>query len=151
VLELSYAEERRLQDDARIRAMEPEVGMRRLVALTATIWAERPETVRLLLSENFHKGRHVRSSESIVAMYNPLLETIRELLRRGVKKGVFRDGLDPIDLYISMTVLLAHYIANIYTFEAIFHTKLTSRRRWQQRLRHTTDMVMCYVRRDGRS
>src|SRR3546814_12032315 len=49
-----------------------------------------PEFNRLLASENLHEARHVKQSRKIIAMYNPLLETIDELLKRGKQVGVFR-------------------------------------------------------------
>jgi TetR/AcrR family transcriptional regulator len=78
-------------------------------------------------------------------MYNPLLDTIRDLLDRGVKSGQFRPGIDVIDLYVSITALTAHYITNRYTFEAIFGKRLMTPRRIQQRLDHAADMILRYV------
>jgi len=148
VLERVYDTIRNRQSDLSIRGMEPEEGMRRLVEFTGQVWVEMPDFLRLLSSENLHEARHVRQSSKIVQKYNPLLETISELLDRGVKKGVFRDGVDPIDLYISISALTAHYVANRHTFEAIFKTGLLTPKRWRQRLRHATEMILRYLRRD---
>jgi TetR/AcrR family transcriptional regulator len=126
--------------------MAPEEGMRRLVEFTAKIWIEIPEFNRLLASENLHEARHVKQSRKIIAMYNPLLETIGELLDRGKRLGVFRDGIDPIDLYISVSALSAYYISHHHTFEAIFQTKLMTARRLQQRQKHVVEMVLRYLR-----
>lgn len=148
VLERVYDTIRNRQSDLSIRGMDPEEGMRRLVEFTGQVWLDTPDFIRLLSSENLHGARHVRQSSRIVQQYNPLLETISELLQRGVKKGVFREGIDPIDLYISISALTAHYVANRHTFEAIFKTKLLTPKRWRQRLRHATDVILCYLRRD---
>ena len=148
VLERLYETIRNRQSDLSIRGMEPEQGMRRLVEFTGQVWMETPDFLRLLSSENLHEARHVRQSGKIVQKYNPLLETISELLDRGVKKGVFRKGIDPVDLYISISALTAHYVSNRHTFEAIFQTDLLTPKRWQQRLRHATDVILRYVRSD---
>jgi TetR/AcrR family transcriptional regulator len=147
VLERVYETIRNRQSDLSIRGMEPEEGMRRLVEFTGQVWVETPDFIRLLNSENLHEARHVRQSSKIIQKYNPLLETISELLNRGVKKGVFREGIDPIDLYISISALTAHYVANRHTFEAIFNTQLLTPKRWRQRLRHATDVILCYLRK----
>lgn len=146
VLERTYEIIRSRQSDLRIRGMAPEEGMRRLVEFTAKIWIEIPEFNRLLASENLHEARHVKQSRKIIAMYNPLLETIGELLDRGKRLGVFRDGIDPIDLYISVSALSAYYISHHHTFEAIFQTKLMTARRLQQRQKHVVEMVLRYLR-----
>jgi TetR/AcrR family transcriptional regulator len=145
LLERTYDTIRRRQNDLQLRGMDPVEGMRRLVVFTGRIWVQFPEFVRLLQSENLNGGRHVRASGEIQRMYNPLLETINELLERGTRMGVFRRNLDPIDLYISITALTAHYISNHHTFEALFGQKLMTPARIRQRLEHAADMVERYL------
>lgn len=145
VLERTYAVIRSSQNDISLRGMDPVAATRKLVISTGRIWIRYPEFQRLLYSENLHRGKHVSQSESIRKMYNPLLDTLRELLARGQAAGVFRADLDPIDLYISITSLTAHYMNNRFTFESIFQTDLMSPRRVRQRLEHAADMVLRYM------
>ncbi len=145
VLERTYETIRTRQKDLKIRGMDPVEGMRKLVTFTGRIWIQYPEFQRLLGSENIMGGRHVRRSARIVRLYNPLFDTINDLLRRGRESGVFRRGVDPIDLYISISSLTAHYITNLHTFEAIFGERLMTPRRIRQRLEHAAGMVLRYV------
>ncbi|HAE03699.1 MAG TPA: TetR/AcrR family transcriptional regulator [Rhodospirillaceae bacterium] len=145
VLERAYATIRDRQSDLSIRGMDPEEGMRRLVEFTAKIWVEMPEFNRLLASENLHEARHVKQSKKIPEMYNPLLDTIKEILKKGADTGKFRDDVDPTDLYISITALSAHYISHRYTFEAIFNQGLMKPARLQQRIDHAADMIIRYL------
>jgi len=145
VLEFTYEDIRKRQKDLELRDMDPVVGMRKLVIFTGRIWVQLPHFQRLLHSENLHEGVHVRQSARIPQIYNPLLDTIRDLLARGVKTGQFRKNIDPIDLYVSITALTAHYITNRYTFEAIFGQRLMTPRRIQQRLDHAAEMILRYV------
>lgn len=148
LLERTYDTIRRRQNDLRLRGMDPVEGMRKLVIFTGRIWVQFPEFLRLLQSENLNGGRHVRASEKIQRMYNPLVDTIGELLERGTRAGVFRKNLDPIDLYISISALTAHYITNHHTFEALFGQRLLAPRRIRQRLEHAADMVERYLLAD---
>jgi TetR/AcrR family transcriptional regulator len=145
VLEFTYEDIRKRQKDLELRDLDPVVGMRKLVIFTGRIWVQLPHFQRLLHSENLHEGVHVRQSARIPQIYNPLLDTIRDLLARGVKTGQFRKNIDPIDLYVSITALTAHYITNRYTFEAIFGQRLMTPRRIQQRLDHAAEMILRYV------
>jgi TetR/AcrR family transcriptional regulator len=145
LLERTYGTIRRRQNDLELRGMDPVEGMRKLVIFTGKIWVQFPEFLRLLQSENLNGGRHVRASTGIQRMYNPLLDTIGELLERGTRAGVFRKNIDPIDLYISISALTAHYITNHHTFEAIFQQRLLAPRRIKQRLEHAADMVERYL------
>jgi TetR/AcrR family transcriptional regulator len=147
VLESTYEAIRKRQRDIEIRDADPVVGMRKLVIFTGRIWIQLPAFQRLLHSENLYQGMHVKQSPRIRQMYNPLLETIQDLLDRGVKSGQFRTNIDPVELYISISALTAHYISNRYTFEAIFGKRLITRRRLQRRLDHAAEMVLRYVRR----
>lgn len=147
VLERAYATIRNRQSDLEIRGMEPEEGMRHLVEFTANTWIEMPEFNRLLASENLHEASHVRQSERIPQMYNPLLETLRELLKRGAEAGKFRDDIDAIDLYISISALSAYYISHRHTFEAIFKKKMFTKARLRQRINHASDMILCFLRK----
>ncbi|WP_142846749.1 TetR/AcrR family transcriptional regulator [Telmatospirillum sp. J64-1] len=146
VLERAYETIRARQNDLSIRNMAPEEGMRKLVEFTASIWEEAPEFSRLLASENLHEARHVRQSKRIIPMYDPLMQTLQDLLKRGEEQGVFRKGIDLVDLYISITSLSAHYISNRHTFEAIFGVNLMSPARLQQRKEHAVEIILRYLR-----
>lgn len=145
LLERTYATIRARQKDLQLRGLDPAEGMRRLVIFTGRIWVQYPEFLRLLQSENLNGGRHVRGSADIRRRYNPLLETINDLLTRGTRAGLFRKGVDPIDLYISISALSAHYISNAHTFEAIFGQRLMTPQRLRQRLEHAAEMVLGYL------
>jgi TetR/AcrR family transcriptional regulator len=145
LLERTYDTIRSRQRDLQLRNMDPVDGLRKLVLFTGRIWIQFPEFLRLLQSENLNGGRHVRASEQIRRMYDPLLETINDLLRRGTAAGVFRKGIDAIDIYISVSALTAHYISNSHTLEAVFGERLLTSKRLRQRLDHAAEMVLRYV------
>lgn len=146
VLEKVYESVRSRQHDLSLRGLDPAAAMRRLIEHTADVWIEVPEFNRLLASENLHRAKHVRRSKKILSMYPPLIERLRDILDRGAKDGVFRPGVDPIDLYISVTSLSAHYVAHRFTFEAIFKTKLMSPKKVQQRKEAICDMILRSLR-----
>jgi TetR/AcrR family transcriptional regulator len=145
VLHHTYESIRIRQKDFQIREMDPRDGMRRLVIFTGKTWVKFPEYQRILTSENMNQGRHIAMAPSIGEMYNPLLETIRDLLARGVKQNIFKSDIDPIDLYISITALTAHYVSNRYTFEAIFGRKMMTANRIKIRLAHAAEMILSYI------
>ena len=113
-----------------------------------SIWVEHPEYGKLLASENFHGGKHVKRSKLIGEMYQQFVEALNDLLQRGVARGIFRPGIDPIDLYISISSLSAYYIAHQHTLNALFHIDVMNPRQLEQREKHITDMILRYVRRN---
>jgi TetR/AcrR family transcriptional regulator len=145
VLESVYENVRSRQQDLSLRHLDPISAMRRLVEHTADIWIEVPEFNRLLASENLHHAKHVRRSKKIQSMYLPLIDTMKDVLDRGVKDGVFRNDIDPVDLYISVTSLSAHYVAHHFTFDAIFKTNLMSQKKVEQRKSTICTMILRYL------
>jgi TetR/AcrR family transcriptional regulator len=148
VLQHTYECIRARQKDLQLRTLDPENGMRRLVIFTGRIWVQFPEFQRLLMSENLVGGVHMSQLVKVPELYNPLLATITDLIRRGIDEKVFRTDIDPVDLYISITSLTAHYVNNQHTFEAIFNQKLMTPQRVKQRLDHAAEMIIRFLLAD---
>jgi TetR/AcrR family transcriptional regulator len=145
-LEATYQTIRERQRDFLARKLDPETGVRELVHLLMSIWVEHPEYGKLLASENFHGGKHVKRSKLIGEMYQQLVDTLNDLLQRGMQQGLFRPGIDAIDLYISISSLSAYYVAHQHTLNALFHIDVMKPQRLRQRENHIVDMILRYVR-----
>jgi TetR/AcrR family transcriptional regulator len=148
VLERTYEILRARQADLSLRALGPIEAMQKLVEHTFWAFVENPAVIAILNSENLHQGRHIAQSDKIQELYNPLVAMIREVLDRGVKQGVFRAGIDPIILYISLASLGYHYISNQYTLQAALGIDLTSREKQIAWLEHIKDMILAFCRKD---
>jgi TetR/AcrR family transcriptional regulator len=148
-LEAAYLRIRERQREFVAQKMDPEVGMRTLVHMLMSIWVEHQEYGRLLASENFHGGKHVKRSQLIGEMYQQLVDALIELLNRGAAQGVFRKNIDAIDLYISISSLSAYYVAHQHTLNAIFHVDVLQAKRLRQREDHITDMILRFVKRNS--
>jgi TetR/AcrR family transcriptional regulator len=147
-LEATYQTIRERQREFLASRTDPETGIRQLVHLLMSIWVEHPEYGKLLASENFHGGKHVKKSKIIGEMYQQLVDALNDLLKRGVEQGVFRSGIDAINLYISITSLSAYYVAHQHTLNALFHFNPMQPSRLRQREAHIVDMILRYVRRN---
>ena len=64
-LEAAYQSIRERQKEFIARQMDPETGVRQLVHLLMSIWVEHQDYGKLLASENFHGGKHVKRSKLI--------------------------------------------------------------------------------------
>lgn len=148
VLERMYENLRKRQRDFAARAGDPVKAMRQLVAHTFQALLDNPEVIALLNSENLHRGRHIKRSKRVRALYDPLVDTIREVLRRGVAEGVFRPNIDPVTLYIAFSSMTYHYISNQYTLQVVFDTDFTTSERRRAWLGLVTDFVLAYCAAD---
>ena len=145
-LEAAYQSIRERQKEFIARQMDPETGVRQLVHLLMSIWVEHQDYGKLLASENFHGGKHVKRSKLIGEMYQQLVDALIDLLKRGAAQGVFRSGIDAIDLYISISSLSAYYVAHQHTLNAIFHIDVLQPKRLQQREDHIAEMILRFVK-----
>ena len=146
-LEGRYAHIRAAERALDLERVEPREALRRLVRFTWTYFLEHPEFITLLNSENLHKGRHVRRSRRVPELHSTLVETLRAVLRRGERAGVFRGGVDPVQLYISIAAEGYFYLSNRYTLSQIFKRDLMSARALAARARHNSDMIVNALRR----
>ena len=63
------------------------------------------------------------------------------MLERGAKSGVFRGGIDPMQLYISIAGLAYFYLSNKHTLSTIFGRDLMQQKALDERLAHITAVV----------
>jgi TetR/AcrR family transcriptional regulator len=149
VLEAAYAAFRAAERKLSIDNLSPERGLRRLIEFTFDYCAENPEFIALLNNANLYRGRHVRSSQ-VRALYPPLIDSIRRLLARGRSAGTFRNGVDPLRLYISIAALGYFYFSNVHTLSAALDRDLSAAAERRAQRRHVVDLVLQSLRLDRR-
>jgi AcrR family transcriptional regulator len=145
-LENRYEHIRSAEQALDLEHRDPREALKRLVEFTWRYYLEHPEFMTLLNSENLHKGRHVRSSRRVRELHSPLVETLRAILRRGATQGLFRKGVDPVQLYISIAGEGYFYLSNRYTLSRIFDRDLMAPRALAGRSRHIREMILNAVR-----
>jgi AcrR family transcriptional regulator len=145
VLEGAYAHIRDAEKELRLTEIDPPEAIRRLVAFTWEYYLEHPEFMTLLNSANLHQGRHLKKSAKVRSMHSPFVAMIEEVLERGRKSGVFRAGVDPVQLYISIAALTYFYLGNKFTLSEIFGRDLLSPRAKAERLAHMGELVLGFL------
>lgn len=120
VLEEAYFQFREADLSLGLEEMEPVDALRKFVASNVERTLSQPHFVRLIFDENFHKGRHVRSSERVQSLHRESLAVIDRILRRGEESGVFRPDVNTLQLFLSIGSLGAFYVTNMHTVSAIF-------------------------------
>jgi len=131
----------------------PEEAMDRLVRFTFRHFQQNPWFLRLLTTENLQYARFLKTLPEVKELHSPLVEQIRTLIKRGADKGIFRQDVDPVQLYISIAALGYFYISNIHTLSIIFDTDLAHIAMIQEREAHAVTMVLDFLktRPDGHS
>lgn len=150
-LEAVYAHIRSHEQELRLDDLDPESAMRELVRYTFDYFVANPHFIRLLNNENLYEAAHLKGSASIRDMHMPLTVQIKAILDRGVAEGVFRNGVDPVQLYISIAGVGYFYLSNVHTLSTIFGLPLGSDEAIDERRRHVVDVILDYLRTQGRN
>jgi TetR/AcrR family transcriptional regulator len=145
VLERIYTGLRARQEDERLKTLPPLEGMRELVGATFDHFVTTPDLIRLMSVENIHYAQHLKQSKNVKPLYRGLLETLRVLLEQGQREGVFRDNVDAVDLYLSISGLAYFFLSNQHTLSWLLDRNFVSQSRIRQRRVHVVEMVLSYL------
>ncbi|WP_426142020.1 TetR/AcrR family transcriptional regulator [Pseudomonas sp. DWP3-1-2] len=146
VLERLYGDIRRTESGLNLDALEPMEAIRRLVAFTFDHHDRNVDFVRIVCIENIHNGENVKQSPTIRALSQNIVETLDKLLRRGEIEGVFRHGVDAIDLHLMISSFCFYRISNRHTFSEIFQIELVDEAVKQRHKEMICDSVTRYLR-----
>jgi AcrR family transcriptional regulator len=146
VLESTYAEIRAAEIGLNLTALDAIAGMRKLVLFTWQYFIDHPEFLSLLATENLNRAAYLKKSKNIRHLHAPLVGMIEALLERGAKQKIFRTGIDPVELYISIAGLGFFYMSNRHTLSTIFGKDLSKPARLAQRGEHIVEMVLAFLK-----
>jgi len=147
VLEATYEHIRESEKALHLAEVDPAEAIRRLVVFTWNYYLEHPEFLSLLNSANLHRAEHLKQSTKVRRLHSPFVALIGDILERGRAAGRFRDGVDAVQLYISIAALAYFYLGNNYTLSAIFGRDLKAKKAREARLSHMTELVLGYLRK----
>jgi TetR/AcrR family transcriptional regulator len=146
VLERVYGGLRGEEQTLHLDHLEPRMAIRRLVEFNFDYSGAHPEMISLFNSENLHHARHLRKSKKVRELHSPFVRMVGDILKRGAAKGVFRRGLDPVEVYITIAAVGYFYLSNNWTLSTIFGRDLGTRAALAKRRRHNVDMILSALR-----
>ena len=126
--------------------LSPVEAMRKLVAFTFEHFRANPWFIRLLATENILRAEHLKKVAEIPALHSPIVAQIRTVLAAGQKQKLFRGGVDPVQLYISIAGISYFYFSNIHTLSVIFSVELDAEKRLPERRRHVEEVILGFLR-----
>jgi AcrR family transcriptional regulator len=147
VLEEAYRRIRAIEADLHLDDLAPEAALRRLVAFTVDYQLANPDFIRLVMTENIHRGEFLAQSKAIEQLNVPAIDGLRKVIQRGVAEGVFRRGIDPVDLHMSISALSVFNVANRHTFSLIFKRDLESAAAIAARRDNIVEMIVRFARK----
>lgn len=142
VLEAAYVDIRTAEQKLELEHLPPRDALEKLVRFTWDYYLKNPEFLTLVNSENLHKARHLKKSEVIEVLSKKFVDMVGGLLDRGVRDGVFRPGIDPVQLNITIAAIGYYYLTNRFTGSIVYKRDLMSQDALKERIEFNIDTIM---------
>ena len=149
VLEQVYSEIRDAEGGLDLDHLEPVAAVRRIVEFTYTYYVEHEGFVRLVVAENQAAGRHLRKSKAMRTLNRPIIDRLASVIERGQKAGVFRRGVDAVEVHKAIAALGMFNVTNQYTFGAIFQREMGAKGDLAARREMVSEVILSYLQRRG--
>jgi AcrR family transcriptional regulator len=145
VLEAAYSEMRAFEASLELDDLAPVEALERLVRFTFDHHNSHEDFIRLVMIENIHHAEYLAQSSAIQKLNLSAIDAISRLLDRGVRDGVFRAGIDPVELHWMISALCFFNVSNRATFSRIFKRDLGSAGSLTSLRERVTEMIVRHV------
>ncbi|KQZ78245.1 TetR family transcriptional regulator [Mesorhizobium sp. Root157] len=144
-LENAYREVREGEAHLDIEGLSPIAALTRLVEFTFEHHHRHEEFIRMVMIENIHNGQYLEQSKEIRELNVTAIDHIARIYSRGVEEGVFRPGLDPVELHWQVSALCFFNVSNRTTFSMIFGRDFGAPEQLERLKRNTVEMLLRFV------
>ena len=145
VIENAYLDIRGAEQQLELDHLPPRQALETLVRFTWNYYLDNPEFITLVNSANLHEGRHIAKSPRIRQASRRFVGMVGDILDRGVAEGVFRSGVDPVQLNITIAAIGYYYLTNRFTGSILFERDFMAAEALEQRLAFNIDTIMRLV------
>jgi AcrR family transcriptional regulator len=145
VLEEAYTDIRTAEQALELEHLPARDALEKLIRFTWEYYLKNPEFITLVNSENLHKARHLKQSDKIEMLFKRFVSMVGALLDRGVQEGVFRPGIDPVQLNITIAAIGYYYLTNRFTGSIVFQRDLMAPEALEERLAFNIETIMRLV------
>jgi AcrR family transcriptional regulator len=145
VLEDAYQDIRAAESKLDLAGLPAKEALEKLVRFTWKYYLDHPEFLTLVNSENLHKARHLKTSTNIEAINRPLHGMVQDILDRGVREGVFRAGIDEMQLNVTIAAVSYYYFTNRFTGAVLYKRDFMTPAALEARINFNVDTILRLV------
>ncbi|SAK61139.1 TetR family transcriptional regulator [Caballeronia fortuita] len=146
VLEAMYVQFAEREQRLDLSGLQPAEAVRELAQ---SIWAhfrENPQWLSLINNENLHEGRYLERSSRLRETISPVVDLLRATLERGAATGQFRQGIDPLDFYVTLVGMGYYIVSNRFTIDIFTGRNYAEERRQEAISAMHLDMLLTWLR-----
>ena len=145
VLEEAYRRMRAIESDLHLDDLPPIDALQKLVEFTYDHHRDNEDFIRLVMNENIQRGDYLRQSQSIQKLNSKAIESVRDVYDRGVVQGVFRGGLDPVDIHSAISAFTFFNVSNRHTFGLIFQDRASQDKAATLKRGYVVELILRFV------
>lgn len=145
VIEAVYTDVWEAEAALDLDGLPPDEALAGLVAFTWNYYLTHPEFMTLLNHENLLAARHFRRTETVGPKARQSLDLVACILDRGVAAGLFRPGIDPVQLNITISAISYYYLTNRHTASIIYERDMETAEAFAARLRFNIGTILAMV------
>ena len=145
VLEEAYIDIRTAEQKLELEHLPAAEALRKLVTFTWQYYLDNPEFITLVNSENLHKARHITGSERLKDVSRRFVDMVSDILKRGEAEGVFRSGIDAVQLNTTIAAIGYFYLTNRFTGAYLYERDYMTPEALDERLQFNIDTIMRLV------
>jgi AcrR family transcriptional regulator len=119
-LENAYRQVREGEAELDVKGLPPLEALKRLVEFTFDHHHQHEEFIRMVMIENIHHGAFLERSNVIRDLNVTAIGDIEAIYANGLADGLFRAGLDPLEIHWQISALCFFNVSNRATFSKIF-------------------------------
>lgn len=139
-----------LTDAERVLDLDGVAPVEAVTRLAHFVWdyyRDHPELLRLINNENLHEARYLHKSTRIREMMSPIVAKLGNVLMRGQKAGLFRNDVDPLRFYVTLSGLGYYIVSNRFTLAATLGRDFTDTDERAEMVRMNTEVLLAYLLR----
>lgn len=107
---------------------------------------ENPNIVKIMMWENLNEAKFAKNV-SLSTIKRPVYDKIRKILKNGVERKVFREGIDVESVVFDTIAFSFSYFSNRFTLAEIFETDYYDETLLNARIEHICDCILGYLMR----
>ncbi|WP_319530207.1 TetR/AcrR family transcriptional regulator [uncultured Cohaesibacter sp.] len=145
VLEEAYKSVREAEEELNLDGLPPIKALSKLVEFTFDHHRQNEDFIRLVMNENMLNGQYITQSTSLHITNTKVIKQLSRICEAGVKEGVFKPGLSPLELHWQISALSFFNVSNRSTFSVIFGNELFSEDGQVTMRQHIVDCIVSSV------
>lgn len=145
VLEAAYISLQQAERSVHLDDLPPAQALDEFCRFVWRYYLDHPEFIGLVNTENQYRAAHLKKSPQLEELVSPIIRLLSGLLARGAAAGVFRRGIDAVELYIAIAALGYFYLSNSATLSAVLGRDLRAPEHLEAHWRAAAEVIRRYV------